>query len=115
MCHPPQFQTDTVWRQFLVGLAIRGPVIHYWYLALDRLFQSWDQAKLSTAIAKGMRSLAKNYVRWFGFMLSSRPCTVANSVGRSAGVLAAIQLALLLCHRIFGGPVCGADQSSRVS
>jgi len=63
VCHPPQFQTDTVWRQFLVGLAIRGPVIHYWYLALDRLFQSWDQAKLSTAIAKGTRSLARSYVR----------------------------------------------------
>lgn len=43
---------SSVAKQVAVGLALRGPVGHYWFAFLDRAFARWDQAALSTAVAK---------------------------------------------------------------
>lgn len=40
----------TVRQQFVVGAIFCGPVIHYWYEVLGRLFKNYDHKKMSTVL-----------------------------------------------------------------
>ena len=42
----------SILNQSLVGLFVRGPMVHYWYVVLEHLFKSWNPDDFSTAVAK---------------------------------------------------------------
>lgn len=33
-----QVNTTSMRNQFIIGLLIRGPIVHYWYIVLEKLF-----------------------------------------------------------------------------
>jgi hypothetical protein len=47
-----EFSVRSVLKQLLIGLAVRGPVVHYWYKILDHLFAGCKETDLSTAVGK---------------------------------------------------------------
>lgn len=97
ICRPPSFQWESACNQFLVGLAVRGPLIHYWYKVLDRAFASWDQTRLSTAVVKGKERSTRIVVE----CMCSRSCArFISSGGRSSAVFSGIQPGVLLRDRV---------------
>ncbi|CEM18202.1 unnamed protein product [Vitrella brassicaformis CCMP3155] len=46
------FTRKSAQRQFVIGLIVRGPVLHYWFGWVERLFQKWPPQGSKTVLTK---------------------------------------------------------------
>eukprot|EP00455_Lapot_gusevi_P006882 TRINITY_DN1295_c0_g1_i1.p2 TRINITY_DN1295_c0_g1~~TRINITY_DN1295_c0_g1_i1.p2 ORF type:complete len:195 (+),score=54.90 TRINITY_DN1295_c0_g1_i1:86-670(+) len=65
------FNGRSVVNQFLIGLFVRGPVVHYWYKVLEWIFRGTKDEEVSTVIGKVAldQAIFARFFNWLYFYL----------------------------------------------